>query len=296
MHTLSVDQAISIGKRKILLPCILFIIIPPIFIYVFLGSRWGIMIAPMLFLLGAGIAAFYRAIALPKWKIWAYSNVRNIHELKRRSQYAWISLESDKAGPGQFEYWTSAQREQWKQIETRFDTADEFIDDQSVPEQLTIYFAWYKKLAILLLSFLTFSFGLVCMYFAVGEKLSFAVVWRIFVAVFFTSMGIWLSYLALLQLFNRKAQIILSEKGIETYKNGFSPWSAIRDINIIAKGTTRHRSFYLQYWAENGLISFELDGLTIGRSKLDKYWRIYRGRYLAANKSYPYGRYKQKTL
>jgi hypothetical protein len=85
-ETVTVDEAIAKAQRTINLPVILFII-GGIGGTVYVASQkilpyWVI---PIGIVLAIGLGWLYWSFMIPKWKVWAFENVRNVHELQKRA-------------------------------------------------------------------------------------------------------------------------------------------------------------------------------------------------------------------
>src|SRR5690606_8381098 len=82
----SVNGAILIGHLWITLPIVLimgaFPILAVYLVSIDLISAWGIAVV---FAIGFGFAWLYWSYFITKWKVWAFENVRNVHELKRKA-------------------------------------------------------------------------------------------------------------------------------------------------------------------------------------------------------------------
>lgn len=91
---ISVNKAISRGHLIVNIPAFICIIgIPALSFYLSnqnLIPKWGIEIG---FVLSFVIAWLVWSFMVTKWRIWAFENVRNIHELKKKSYPRKIDLE-----------------------------------------------------------------------------------------------------------------------------------------------------------------------------------------------------------
>ena len=83
---ISVDKAINRGHLIVNVPVFVSIIgCPALALYLSrqnLIPDWGIGIA---FLIGFVLAWLIWSFMITKWRIWAFENVRNVHELKKRA-------------------------------------------------------------------------------------------------------------------------------------------------------------------------------------------------------------------
>jgi UPF0716 family protein affecting phage T7 exclusion len=115
-----------------------------------------VIICVLIFLVGL----FYRAVVIPKWKIWAFANVRNVHELKRRAIINKIIWKPDSVMEG-FEIWVKEDKIKWHQIQRKFEIPDENLDDFSVPLETRIYYSNRKLYSSLFYSIIPITFGLI---------------------------------------------------------------------------------------------------------------------------------------
>lgn len=83
---ISVDKAINRGHLMVNVPVFITIIgCPVLSIYLSdknLIPKWGILFG---FILGFVLAWLLWSFMITKWRIWAFENVRNVHELKKRA-------------------------------------------------------------------------------------------------------------------------------------------------------------------------------------------------------------------
>ena len=251
MYTISVDQAISRGRKKILIPQLLIFIGLPLITYLLSANEYLIMLSPAVLLFSALLAGIYRAYAIPSWMIWAFANVRNVHELKRRAEFAYLIPGELNKGFRKFEVWSNPQRLQWAQLQYRFDQADEFVSMPALPPETRIYFSKVKQLLSVAMGLIVFGFGAAELIFNREEFKPLSSLWAYFIGILFMAIGVYLTRSSFRKLINRKAQIIMNDKGIETSESPFQPWSAVLEIAVVGKGI-RYRIYYLRYWV-NGV-------------------------------------------
>lgn len=113
-------------------------------------------IIPVGFLVGFSMGWLVWSYFVVEWKIWAYENVRNVHELQRKAideKLIWASGSWFE----KTEFKNNKQKQKLKQLNTKFHEKDFFKDDISVPKETIIY---YSKITIsvLLILFLGTSF------------------------------------------------------------------------------------------------------------------------------------------
>ena len=152
----------------------------------------------------------------------------------------------------------------------------EFVAMPALPSETRIYFSTVKQLLSVAMGLIVFGFGAAELIFNREEFKPLSSLWAYFIGILFMAIGVYLTRSSFKKLINRKAQIIMNDKGIETSGSPFQPWSAVLEIAVIGKGI-RYRIYYLRYWVNGVEINVELEGLTAGRRKIDQLLRAYRG-------------------
>lgn len=99
---------------------------------------WGFSWLTLLhFPIGVIVASIYASRARPKWRIWAYTNVADIHQLQRAAELAeLLHVGSHNNVRG---WMTLQQRRELTELLKRFDQDSGFIDDPDVPEETSVY-------------------------------------------------------------------------------------------------------------------------------------------------------------
>ena len=87
----TVDEAIAKGHRMVNYP-VFVIMIGISGLTLYLGSQnfipeWCI---PVGFILSFGLAWLWWSIMITRWRLWAFDNVRNVHELKKIQLLIWF--------------------------------------------------------------------------------------------------------------------------------------------------------------------------------------------------------------
>ena len=85
-NEITVEKAISRGHLIVNVPVFITIAgVPALGFYLSnlnLIPKWGIAVS---FFLGFSLAWLIWSFTITKWRIWAFSNVRNVHELKKKA-------------------------------------------------------------------------------------------------------------------------------------------------------------------------------------------------------------------
>lgn len=269
-ETVSVDDALKRGKNTVNLPILLIIVFAIVASFcsvtVWRLSGWLIVIS---IVSGFVVAWLYWAKAIVKWRLWAFDNVRNVHELRRRAikeNLIW----ADGSFFNKTEIWSADQRAQWAALQYKFEQPDIFVDDLSVPVVTQILYS-RPKAVVLMLGGLG-MFLLAYLSFFKSNNVNF---W----GFAFIAVGIYLMVLAGLGFFDRRPQITLSNEGIATKDIKFYSWADIygEDVKVENKGRTS--TTYLVYYGGKKEYKTSIGQLDVGKSKLEKLLRVYRGRF-----------------
>jgi hypothetical protein len=77
----------------------------------------------------------------------------------------------------------------------------------------------------------------------------------------------------------------LSDKGIETIKEGLQSWDVVFNEHL-TPGNRKDMGWILRYHYPKGTARIDIGHYTINHEKLDHLLRIYRGRYKGRRKTY----------
>ena len=154
-----------------------------------------------------------------QWKIWAYTHVRNIHELQRRAVNENL-IWKDSSFFNRFEIKSADQRIALKKLEARFDEPDELHDDVNVANSSYFYISKKKMYIKLVAGILVLAFGVYLYFNAHTPKEKFIV----YAAPVVATLLIFQAYKGFT---NKKPILILDEEGIRLQKRGLMPWQDI---------------------------------------------------------------------
>ena len=150
--SVTVDQAIRRGKQLITYPMIV-IAIAGIVLTMMLGITgvisWVFMLIGML--LSILVSLVYWSFMITRWRLWAFDNVRNVHELKSRAisnNLIW----PDNSFFSKAEIRTSFQKSKWLSLQERFRSVDVFQEDFTIPSETVVYYSKKKAITVILTS------------------------------------------------------------------------------------------------------------------------------------------------
>jgi hypothetical protein len=158
-------------------------------------------------------------------------------------------------------------KKHWK-LKEKFSQADIFIDDISIPDEISVY---HSRSLIYFYLFISIF---------VSAGLTFLLLQNIIISII-TAIIVFIAFIRInINKIKRKNPIIkISNQGIEI-NSGFSSWKDIKGDDIISVGSGRNTKQILIFHSTNGLERVCITGLNIGKNKMGKLMILYRNRYL----------------
>lgn len=267
-ETVTVDDAISKGHRMVNYP-VMVIIFVTIGVTFYLSNQkiiptWGILVG---LILAVVIAWLWWSFMITKWRLWAFENVRNVHELKKRAIQERLIWANDSIFE-KTEIRTEVDKEQLKTLSNKFEQEDVFQDDLTVANETIIYYSKSKNFLEMAIMLGCFGIGiysiLISNNYIVGSILSI--------------IGVFFGYKKYKNATNTEPQIILNERGIKTISTDFYSWNDIRNEEVISKGSGRNTNYYLNYNHPKGSEHLKIDDYDTDIGSLNKLLILYHGR------------------
>lgn len=268
-ESVTVAQAISKGKIKLVyLPMILIFLSIGIGIYLqTLKLIDGWMIAPIC-VIGLLLAWLTWSYFVVKWKVWAFENVRNVHELKRKAiqnNLIW----KDESWLNKTEIINYEQKQKLKYLEKRFIEKDVYYDDSTVPKETIIKFSKGGIAFGLLFGSAAIAFPMYL--FLDGDSNYFYLI--------FIIVGGLLLYNSIKRIMAKEASIIINSLGIKLAKIEFMSWNSISDDVVEPRNSGKNKSYYLNFMYHGENFDIQIDDLDTTVEKLEKLLHVYRVRY-----------------
>ena len=265
---ISIDLAIKKGHRMISYPMVfLFWIIFIIGLVSFDTNCENILLKILWLISIVFIPLLYRCLYIVKWKVWAFENVRNVHELKLRAVQENILYDDDSFFT-KFETFTFEDKAKWDLIQDKFSVKDIFEYDQNISSEIKIYYSKTKNLRFIVIMCILISLGFLSILSSREYLFGSA----------FLVVGLYFGYNYFKLALNTKPQIILNKFGIETVSTKFINWDEIWDEKVICEGLGKNGKYYLTYKYGNGKEKLPIDNFTTNQIKLEKLIQIYKGR------------------
>jgi len=262
---ISVDKAIKRGKLVLLNWVLSYVVFMTIALFTLL-LEYPAWIFLTLFFSSMVASTLITAFLINKWKYWAFGNVSNVHELKKRAVAARLISENDKLFED-IEQNINNDKKYWD-IKQKFLQDDIFVDDLSVPSETYIY---HSKSLIYFYFFIAL-FTIAGNVYVFTHNILASVITALIVVMIFLQLNV-------KKLKRKRPQIILNDKGIETVSAGFASWENIKNEQVFVVSAGKNTKYYLNYEISEVQESVLLTGLNIGDGKMTKLLILYRNRY-----------------
>jgi hypothetical protein len=267
----SVDQAIEKGMKMVTIPVLL--IVPAAILFgVWLGEDTAYVKIYSWVGIGVGVfmAMLYWSFMSTRWRLWAFDNVRNVHELhKRATGYMIIGWDVFE----KLEYRTAKQKQRWAELQQKFYRPDIFVEDFTVSDETRLHYSKIKSIINFVLG--VFMIGIaVYLYFDEEPGKNYKAV-----AVVALLLGCYMAYSYFKKYNSTSPPIILSNRGIEKPDRKFYGWEQIRGENTKTKYHGQISHHYLVFDSPDGFQEINIDDLSIKKEKLEHLLRIYRSRF-----------------
>lgn len=262
-NLVTVEQALKKGRFKLVyLPMILTFGI--IGLGFFLSGKYffGGWIIPVSFLVGFIFGWLSWSYFVVEWKIWAYENVRNIHELQRKAVEEKL-IWNTGSWFEKTEFKNYEQKQKLKQLEKKFLEKDSYKDDVSVPKETIIF---YSRSAILFLIVIYLGISFLGIYFLLEKE---------YFGLLFLGFGLYLSYEQFKKIRDKSPQIVINDKGIKLKNENLTSWSRIYNDRVYVQSNGKKSTSYLAFNNEK----IQIDDLSIRFEKLENLLHVYRVRF-----------------
>lgn len=266
---ISVNKAINRGHLIVNIPVFICIIgIPALSFYLSnqnLIPKWGIGIG---FVLGFVIAWLVWSFMVTKWRIWAFENVRNVHELKKRAIQEKL-IWNDGNIFEKTEIRNSEDKSRLKKLEKKFEQEDEYREDHSLPLKMEIHYSKAYNYVELGVSILIIGVGI---YFFTKADIK-----QYILGAIMSGIGLYSTIKEFRKTLDTKPKIIIDSRGIETKNVEFKNWSSIKSEEVIQEGYGKSAKSYLIYfYDEEEFEKIEIDSLNVPHRELENIIRTYR--------------------
>lgn len=270
---IGVNEAIRKGRLQVNLPAaILFFVFlagTPFFLLEFTQETWVLISGTAIgAIVGFGLAWMYSAYAVVRWKIWAYDNVKNVHELKQKAIEERV-MYPDGHWSERLGFETYDQRQKLKQLERKFQSEDQYRDDIHISRQTEIFIA--KKNILLF-----FMLGVFLCGTAISKYMNLQAFNSNIIAL--GMLGICFLAMAFHDL-AKGPRIIISASGIKLHKKESMPWEFISNETIGNARLEERYKKYLMFDYKGRQEKVLINNLQTNVSEMEHLLRVYRLRF-----------------
>lgn len=273
---ITVDQAITRGHIMVNVPAMLVLFGCPVGAMYAVNQGhipgWSIGVA---FLVGVILAWLVWGFMVTRWRIWAFAQVRNVHELKKRAiQDKLIWPEGSVFEKTEIR--TQEDTRTLKHLDKKFDRPDEYREDYSLPPKTEIFYSKSGTAIELGVSVLVLGIGT---YFMVKGEVNYLIFGGIMLAI-----GVYHGVKATRKVMNRAPQITLDRHGITSAEFGFMSWSSIESEELVREGFGKSAKWFLMFFhATHQPIKINIDDLNVTPKAFENMLRTYRIRFEKEN-------------
>ena len=268
----AVNDAIKKGRLTVNLPgALIFLIILfgiPSLLLQYTEKNWIIIVClAVSAVVGFALGWIYSGFAVVRWKIWAFENVKNVHELKEKAIKENI-IYKDGHWSEKLNFANYEQRQKLKMLERRFLSKDQHHDDLHVSKETAVYIS--KKSTYL--------------FMGIGISLSGVAVYRYTIQFYSNALplgilGLFFLIVGFYDYRKIEPQVLISSLGIKFYKKELMLWESITNEKIeIIRYHERHNK-YLRFEYKSKQEQLLINNLAINTNEMEHLLQVYRLRH-----------------
>lgn len=134
-NSITIREAVDRGLKTIALPSKIILILSTalcVLLLILSFSWWDFLLLPI----GILLSVLHTAWTTPRWKIWAYEHVEDIHQLQRSAELAGLlMIQSHESTGGLI---GRNQKNKLRALQSRFLKEPVFVDDPSIPNKTPV--------------------------------------------------------------------------------------------------------------------------------------------------------------
>ncbi|AUC16661.1 hypothetical protein BTO06_16565 [Tenacibaculum sp. SZ-18] len=269
---ISVNRALLIGHVIVNLPVLCFILGTPLLTYYFFSLNivpiWSI---PISIIAGFGLAWFIWSFMITKWRIWAFENVRNVHDLKKRAIEEKLLWE-DGNWFEKTEIRSKQDKIDLERTFRKFEKEDQFREDYLLPKKTKIYYSRCSNpieivstILIFLLAFYFILYKNDDIKYVIGALLTLIIVFRDFLKTW-------------KKITSNEPIIEIDASGVTTEKSGFKKWSQIEGEDVIKEyfKESKLEVYLVYYYDQENEVKINLKELNVNYKEMINILKTYR--------------------
>ena len=290
---ISVDEAITKGRQMLLLPRIVMVVGLFFFLFpitlILIGVFEGPPFTTKVWLVCTGVTVFCFVVFfyLPylfwskrttRWKLWAFDNVDDVHELKIMATEAHLcpayGTVMDK-----LQIQSTEERERWRKLQDRFNFRSAFINDPDIPAKTEVFYSKVHLTIHILFALLFIAIGSVMEYLTIKHDGPTSLK---IIAALIALVPIFLIFKSVQRMIKKQPELVLDNQGLFTEQTGFLNWDLIfnEKVTRVDQGK-RGVKFTFNFQHPGGIVNIDISEFSISKGRLERLIRVYKGRYLS---------------
>ncbi|MGY3211819.1 hypothetical protein [Mucilaginibacter sp. HD30] len=288
---ISVDEAITKGRQMLLLPRIVMVVGLFLFLFpitlILIGIFEGPPFTTNVWLVCTAVTVFCFVVFfyLPylfwskrttRWKLWAFDNVDDVHELKIMATEAHLcpayGTVMDK-----LQFQSTEEREQWRNLQDRFNFRSAFKDDPDIPARIEVFYSKLHLIINILFALLFVAIGSVIEHLTIKHDGPTSL--KIIAAVI-ALVPTFLVFRSVQRMIKKQPELVLDNQGLYSEQTGFLNWDLIfnEKVTRVDQGK-RGVKFTFSFQHPGGIVNIDISDFNISKGRLERLVRVYKGRY-----------------
>jgi len=268
---ITVDKALMRGQFMINVPVIVIIFsVMGLLSYLAIVELIPFYFVALSVLIGPVVAWIYWSFAITYWRIWAFSNVDDVHELRNLAVSGKL-IWPDGSFFERTEIRTKKQKILIKELEKRFNepkNRQQYVDDLSVPQVTKIFFSKSALVYKLIVAAALLSVGIYLLVVMSNWIFGIALI----------LIGLNFAIKDFKKLSTDAPQLVLDSNGIDV-AGVFYPWTEIQDFSVKWETSSQSSKSYLILETSSGTLEIDIDNYDTQRSQLKHLLNTYKGRF-----------------
>lgn len=263
----TIKKALSVGKRMVIFPS-LAILIGLTLGFVILLDQFKIHLSIGLlvgFLSGFVVMKLYWNYSSKKWQLWAFSNVKNVHELKRKA-IADRLINKNFILDNKKQLRDIELRKKITHIQKKFDSKKVFHDEFSIPKVTKIKASKVGKKILFVMSF----FMLWCAIYGYLETKT-----ELFYLIIAFAGGLLFLAIGIFALFHKVVLIRMDDTGVQLHQKEFIRWEEVQTCFVEKRLASDHYTYYIIFQLKTITVEFLISGLELYPEEIEKLAQIY---------------------
>jgi len=236
---------------------------------------------------GIVIVCFFVCFYLPfrfwskrttRWKLWAFDNVDNVHELKIAAVNASL-CPAHGTFMDKIQVQSAEEREQWRKLQDRFDFPDIFEDDPTISSVTEVFYSKTHTTVYILFGLLFLGIGGGLEYLVIKNNGNFT---SQLIPLVIAIATICYIVINIRRMLKKQPEMVLDDQGLTTSETGFLNWDLIFNEKVTRTDRGKRGILYtFSFQHPGGLVNIDVSDFNISKVRLERLIRVYKGRFAA---------------